>query len=626
MKTKKHKKNTVNYFFISWGECKRGFSIVEVIVAVTIMAIVSALLAPSLLTHVERSRAAKDFDAMDKVTDSIRNGLVRDNIYDEITAFSKANNVSCYIDSHLESNYSPIVSQTSNGQISHYTFDNNSRMASGVAFSVAGNMKGMTITFEPVVIDGKSVYKLQNGVINKYITENNDKLSDLPELYAEVRLIIGDVIYSNSQTYKNSEFTVFIDVGSSGGNDANNKSGFHVYGQYGGTNLTAGMQILEAEDRNIGRDENINNDTSGAGNQNPNDNIVDDGTTDLPVDKPIYEADFVFIISNASLGKKMMNDVFDILQPKIEEGHKMRFGVVTWAETGDLVKGLTEINSKEQIDAFVLDTSEALGEQSVNMEHALLTTKQLLEQDTLTPSNRKYVFMASTGLTYAFDNENGVTSMVMMKDTANNIYYGDRCWKYFRNANTSSYLMPSAYTTWSEYWTDICKWVEQDQHDYEYSFTVSWTDFLANNQGSTNRKSYGQLVTYPSKTYGVENAVPYFAAKSNPKTVAKAQHAILYERAQYDAWIVWEQMKTPKGQAVISVLKDENGNSLTYNGLGYNCYSVYCGLSANSTIGYLFMEMLGDGDVTFYSNDYESEDAANMFAAKADELLNAFSD
>lgn len=58
-------------------------------------------------------------------------------------------------------------------------------------------------------------------------------------LYNRVRSVIGDKIEMTSQTYRNSEYTVFIRIGSTGGNQASAQDAIKVYGQWNGTNLMA---------------------------------------------------------------------------------------------------------------------------------------------------------------------------------------------------------------------------------------------------------------------------------------------------------------------------------------------------------------------------------------------------
>ena len=57
------------------------------------------------------------------------------------------------------------------------------------------------------------------------------------KLYNNLRAVIGDTITLSSQTYRNSEYTVFIRMGSMGGNNASSMDAVAVYGQWNGTNL-----------------------------------------------------------------------------------------------------------------------------------------------------------------------------------------------------------------------------------------------------------------------------------------------------------------------------------------------------------------------------------------------------
>lgn len=59
-------------------------------------------------------------------------------------------------------------------------------------------------------------------------------------LYNRVRSVIGDRVELTSQTYRNSQYTVFIRIGSTGGNQADAQDAIKVYGQWNGTNLMAG--------------------------------------------------------------------------------------------------------------------------------------------------------------------------------------------------------------------------------------------------------------------------------------------------------------------------------------------------------------------------------------------------
>ena len=63
----------------------KGFSLIELIIVITIMAILTALLAPQLLRYVEQSRAAKDAVTMDEVHRAVQLALTDEKVYGEVT-------------------------------------------------------------------------------------------------------------------------------------------------------------------------------------------------------------------------------------------------------------------------------------------------------------------------------------------------------------------------------------------------------------------------------------------------------------------------------------------------------------------------------------------------------------
>ena len=84
-----------NYNDVRKNENK-GFSLVELIVVIAIMAVMTSVLAPALLQYVERSRAQKDDSAMGEVTNAIMLALSDQDIYDEVLFYACTNNNSCY--------------------------------------------------------------------------------------------------------------------------------------------------------------------------------------------------------------------------------------------------------------------------------------------------------------------------------------------------------------------------------------------------------------------------------------------------------------------------------------------------------------------------------------------------
>ena len=196
-------------------------------------------------------------------------------VYDETLLYVCYGNVSGYIDSAKESDCEEDreTLRAASGSIHEmYQFGSSSREKDGVVYYAAGHMKGVTITFQPQIIKDEQVgYVIKDGVVNKFVREDNvDYIEQTTSIVAEdrgsiqvmymmgsepdydehgifgtfgtsqndnryyynrIRAIIGDTIELNSNTYKNSEYTVFIMM------PTTQSDGIRVFGQWNGTNL-----------------------------------------------------------------------------------------------------------------------------------------------------------------------------------------------------------------------------------------------------------------------------------------------------------------------------------------------------------------------------------------------------
>ena len=252
----------------------KGFSLIKAIVFIATIAVLVVFLVPALLNHIENVKINKDNSTMDNVIDSIKLALSERDVYDEILYYSAYNNVSCYIDMASEkgTGYTKTTTKSEidlggkgkNGP--QYIYGDEARSADQTPYFAAGNMSGMTITFSPEDINaiGMSTYSLRNGRINKFAnsektarTVNLTYFSATPNktamtlgamqvddstkhcLYNSISEEIEDQLTITSQTYRNSEYTIFICVDIVDGRDSKQNS-IDVYGQWNGTNLAIG--------------------------------------------------------------------------------------------------------------------------------------------------------------------------------------------------------------------------------------------------------------------------------------------------------------------------------------------------------------------------------------------------
>ena len=217
---------------------KSGFSLIELIVVISIMAVFVAILAPTLVGYVERSRAQKDSSQMSEVVNSARLTLGELTIYDEMLPFVVADNYSCYADGNTSTNID--ANKTITKQPDHWVYEDIARKLDEKQYLPSGKMRGFTITIRP------GQYILKNGIINQMGSESTKKgdlagivLSDpkCEGFYNRLRSSIGDTLQASSSTYKHSDYTLFIRMGTTGGNQAENQDAIEVWGQFNGTNL-----------------------------------------------------------------------------------------------------------------------------------------------------------------------------------------------------------------------------------------------------------------------------------------------------------------------------------------------------------------------------------------------------
>ena len=67
----------------------KGFSLIELIIAIAILIILTGLLAPQFMKYIEKSREAKDMQTLDTVYSSVQAALANEGAYDAIIELTK---------------------------------------------------------------------------------------------------------------------------------------------------------------------------------------------------------------------------------------------------------------------------------------------------------------------------------------------------------------------------------------------------------------------------------------------------------------------------------------------------------------------------------------------------------
>lgn len=217
----------------------KGFSLIELIVVIAILVVFAAVLIPSIIQYTENSRAQKDASAMDEVVNAFQLALADEQCFDEMLKYSCTNNYLTYSDS--SGNYGQQIND-------------------GEFWAPDGSGRATTITFNPEIgPDGKTVYKMESAIVNDMSYGNgsdgqnrimegtlidnnqcyfkNTGTSTIGMTYAAVKQSVGDTILNNSQTYRNSSFTVFIRFTQKDGVTVAD-----VYGSFNGTNVYDGAE------------------------------------------------------------------------------------------------------------------------------------------------------------------------------------------------------------------------------------------------------------------------------------------------------------------------------------------------------------------------------------------------
>ena len=149
-------------------KAQAGFSLVELIIVIAIMAILIAILAPQYLKYVEKTKTNKDADSFGKLVEIVeytiidKNQSLNDNSVDEVTVTwnTSGGQSATFTISGVDNSFSEEVNSSLNG-----TGTDNTMPCTSRTFRGSGSV---SVTFR-CSTSGDSWTRVSNGVFSSYV-------------------------------------------------------------------------------------------------------------------------------------------------------------------------------------------------------------------------------------------------------------------------------------------------------------------------------------------------------------------------------------------------------------------------------------------------------------------------
>lgn len=142
----------------------KGFSLVELIIVIAIMAILAAALAPQLMKYIEKSRVSTDKQTCDSIKSCINTALAEEDVYTEVNSNTNQNVVVTFSDSA-----DPSITPTSG---TYTNFINELKTSLGNGAKLKPKSSGAQAFQATITVDGTG------NVTNVYVgTTGNDVMA-----------------------------------------------------------------------------------------------------------------------------------------------------------------------------------------------------------------------------------------------------------------------------------------------------------------------------------------------------------------------------------------------------------------------------------------------------------------
>lgn len=215
---------------------KLGFTLIEVIIAIVIMSIMGAVLAPTLIRYMEESRIASDLQTGQALVDSVNNALSDPAVFDEVYHYSVSNNFITYSDSSgtyaSQSNDQEYWAPDGMGWATTITF--NPALAGGTEYLLTeAIINDMTYNNGSIVSPARVLENCDAYITSCYLNQmTTDDETVSAKLYTALTKDFDNRIQLKSRTYNQSSYTVFVKF-----EVIDDNLSAQVYGSFNGTNL-----------------------------------------------------------------------------------------------------------------------------------------------------------------------------------------------------------------------------------------------------------------------------------------------------------------------------------------------------------------------------------------------------
>ena len=273
-------------------------------------------------------------------------------------------------------------------------------------------------------------------------------------------------------------------------------------------------------------------------------------TLSLPSDEEELVSDVLFVLDRSSCTQETAEEagkLLSALQESISQSNaSIKVGVVNFRDKAQVAYELQPISGSEDIEAIKAAIATEPEGSGTNVEAGLELAEQILTSDTEVEDSRKYVILATDGLTRLFNDENGVVKNIYNEVNPDNIL---RVW-----GNTTGWTFAKGFG-----------------ENFKVPFDGNWDKYFSWVEEKV--KADGDMYALDYATYGNELSAEILQESPNLpyiKLEAVDDHALNMDRAIYDAYYAYRDLEAQ----------------------GYHCATV---LSGSTELGRAFVDALNNG-------------------------------